>query len=97
MVAGVGIWITDDVAAARDQANIDLAIYGQLPSYRAMMDREGAKDPADLVLIGDDATVRAGLESYRDAGTDEAEINVLGRGDDREAGLQVAEQLGGNI
>ena len=97
VVAGVGIWITDDVSAARDQANIDLAIYGQLPSYRAMMDREGAKNPADLVLIGDAHTVRAGLESYRDAGTDEVALNVLGRGDDREAGLQVAEQLGGNI
>ncbi len=44
------------------------AIYGQLPSYRAMLDREGAAGPADVALVGDEATVRAGIERIGEAG-----------------------------
>jgi alkanesulfonate monooxygenase SsuD/methylene tetrahydromethanopterin reductase-like flavin-dependent oxidoreductase (luciferase family) len=28
------------------------AIYGQLPSYRKMLDREGAATPGDIVIAG---------------------------------------------
>ena len=31
------------------------AIYGQLPSYRAMLDTEGLDGPADLAIIGDES------------------------------------------
>jgi len=33
------------------------AIYGQLPSYRAMLDREGAAGPGDVAIVGDEDTV----------------------------------------
>jgi alkanesulfonate monooxygenase SsuD/methylene tetrahydromethanopterin reductase-like flavin-dependent oxidoreductase (luciferase family) len=39
-----------------------------LPSYRAMLDREGAVGPEDVALIGDEATVRAGIARLRDLG-----------------------------
>ena len=38
--------VTSDPAAVRAAANEELAIYGQLPSYRAMLDKEGAAGPA---------------------------------------------------
>jgi alkanesulfonate monooxygenase SsuD/methylene tetrahydromethanopterin reductase-like flavin-dependent oxidoreductase (luciferase family) len=60
--------VTDDETAARERAAQVFAIYGQLPSYRAMLDREGAEGPADVALVGDEATVRSCVERLVDAG-----------------------------
>ncbi len=49
--------VTDDVAAARATASETFAIYGQLPSYRAMLDREGAAGPADVAVVGTESEV----------------------------------------
>ena len=42
MIAALPVCVTDDVDGARERAAKVFAIYGQLPSYRAMLDREGA-------------------------------------------------------
>ena len=55
-------------AAAREVANKVFAIYGQLPSYRAMLDREGAANPGDVGILGDESVLRAGIARLRDAG-----------------------------
>ena len=60
--------ITANPDEAREQAATIFAIYGQLPSYRAMLDREGAAGPGDIALVGDEDTVRAGIARYADAG-----------------------------
>ena len=57
-----------DPAAAREAASKIFAIYGGLPSYRAMLDREGAAEPGDVALAGDERTLREGLARLRDAG-----------------------------
>jgi F420-dependent oxidoreductase-like protein len=54
--------VTDDEAAARERAANAFVIYGGLPSYRAMLDREGAEGPADVAIVGDEASVRAQIE-----------------------------------
>ena len=46
IVCSLPVCVTGDPAAARASADKELAIYGQLPSYRAMLDREGAAGPA---------------------------------------------------
>ena len=71
VVAALPVAVTDDVAGARAQAAEQFAMYGQLPSYRAMLDREGYAGPADAVLIGDEATVGARIDELRTAGVDE--------------------------
>jgi F420-dependent oxidoreductase-like protein len=68
VVAGFPISLTDDPDAAREQAAKTFAIYGELPSYRAMLDREGADGPGDVALVGDEAALDAGLQRLRDAG-----------------------------
>ena len=45
IAAGFPIWVTDDVDAARAVASRVFMIYGQLPSYRAMLDHEGLAGP----------------------------------------------------
>ncbi len=71
VAAALPISVTDDVAAARSLAAQQFAMYGHLPSYRAMLDREGFAGPEDAALIGDEATVSHQLDELRDAGVDE--------------------------
>jgi F420-dependent oxidoreductase-like protein len=68
IIAALPFSLTTDPAGARDVANKTFAIYGQLPSYRAMLDREGAASPGDVGLLGDEQALRAGLQRLRDAG-----------------------------
>ena len=69
IVVGLPVAITKDPAAARRAAAKQFAMYGTLPSYRAMLDREGAEGPAALVIAGDEATVGAELAKLGEAGT----------------------------
>jgi 5,10-methylenetetrahydromethanopterin reductase len=71
VAAALPISVTDDVAAARSLAAQQFAMYGHLPSYRAMLDREGFAGPEDAALIGDESTVSHQLDQLRDAGVDE--------------------------
>ncbi|MDT5092497.1 MAG: 5,10-methylenetetrahydromethanopterin reductase [Mycobacterium sp.] len=71
VAAALPVAVTDDPNAARGVAAEQFAMYGYLPSYRAMLDREGFAGPEDAALIGDEATVSARLDQLRDAGVDE--------------------------
>ncbi len=68
IVVGLPVAITKDPAAARRAAAQQFAIYGTLPSYRAMLDREGAEGPADVVVAGDEAAVGQALTRLEEAG-----------------------------
>ena len=69
IVASVPVCVTDDPDRVRSLVAEVLVGYNDLPSYRAVMDREGVAGPADVSLIGDEAEVRAGLQRFADAGT----------------------------
>jgi 5,10-methylenetetrahydromethanopterin reductase len=71
VIAALPICVTDDAAAARTQAREDFAIYGKLPSYRAMLDREGWAGPQDAALIGTESEVAGRVEEMRAAGVAE--------------------------
>ena len=43
-------------------------MYGMLPSYRSMLDKEGLEGPADIALAGDEAELRNKLQALRDIG-----------------------------
>lgn len=68
VVAGIPIALCQDIPAARAKLDKDLEIYGILPSYRAMLDREGAAGPGDIAMLGDEATLREQLTRLRDIG-----------------------------
>jgi F420-dependent oxidoreductase-like protein len=68
VVAGMPIVLTTNVDAAREKIAQDLTIYGQLPSYRAMLDREGAAGPADIAIVGDENTLRGEIKRFEDMG-----------------------------
>lgn len=66
--AALPVMVTDDVDAARTLADSEFAIYNQLPSYRAMLDREGAAGPGAVAIVGSDAEVRSGIAGMEAAG-----------------------------
>ena len=69
IVAGLPVVVTSDLAAAREKAVAIFGHYRTLPSYRAMMDREGVDGIEDLIVAGDEETVRAQLERLEATGT----------------------------
>jgi F420-dependent oxidoreductase-like protein len=85
IAVGLPVCVTDDVDAARARAAEVFQVYGFLPSYRAMLDREGAAGPADVAIVGDEATVRAGVARLADAGVTDFVASVYGERDERAA------------
>jgi alkanesulfonate monooxygenase SsuD/methylene tetrahydromethanopterin reductase-like flavin-dependent oxidoreductase (luciferase family) len=81
IVCGLPICLTDDVTGARELIAKTLKIYGMLPSYRAMLDREGVAGPAELALIGDEATLRTDIARLRDAGVTDFNAAIFPHGD----------------
>jgi 5,10-methylenetetrahydromethanopterin reductase len=71
VAAALPVSVTDDVDRALAQAAEQFAMYGHLPSYRAMLDREGFAGPEDAALIGDEKTVLERIDEIRAAGVDE--------------------------
>jgi hypothetical protein len=57
VAASLPVSVTDQVDNARAHAAEQFAIHGRLPSYRAMLDREGYPGPQDAAVIGDEKTV----------------------------------------
>jgi 5,10-methylenetetrahydromethanopterin reductase len=68
IVASVPVSVTDRADEVRASISDILAGYDTLPSYRAILDREGAPRAGDVALIGDEDEVRAGLARFADAG-----------------------------
>jgi alkanesulfonate monooxygenase SsuD/methylene tetrahydromethanopterin reductase-like flavin-dependent oxidoreductase (luciferase family) len=85
VVCSLPISVTDDVAQTMTNVNQTLEIYGTLPSYRAMLDREGAAGPADVGLFGSREQVLEKLNDLAEAGVTEFSGAMAGNADDREA------------
>jgi F420-dependent oxidoreductase-like protein len=76
--------VTDDGEAVRARAAQVYQIYGMLPSYRAMLDREGAAGPEDVAMIGNETEVRDAVRRIEDAGvTDFVAAEFASDADDR--------------
>ena len=71
IVASLPVCVSSDPDSVRAKIAKGLSMYGQLPSYRAMFDREGAAGPADVAIVGSAQEVEDGIERVRDAGVTE--------------------------
>ncbi|HWS46873.1 MAG TPA: TIGR03564 family F420-dependent LLM class oxidoreductase [Acidimicrobiia bacterium] len=83
VVASLPVCVTEDIDAARERAARDFQVYGFLPSYRAMLDREGAEGPADVAIAGDEAAVEKQVRALADAGVTEYVASIFGSRDER--------------
>jgi 5,10-methylenetetrahydromethanopterin reductase len=77
IVAGFPMVVTDDPDTVRGRIGEALTMYGTLPSYRAMLDREGAAGPADVSLVGDEKALDQELDRLRDIGVTDFNAAVV--------------------
>jgi len=76
------VCVTYNPDQARARAARIFAIYGQLPSYRAMLDREGAAGPEDLAIVGDEDAVGSKITALAQAGVTDFVAGEFGQGED---------------
>jgi 5,10-methylenetetrahydromethanopterin reductase len=93
VVAGFPVCVTGDPAKARERAARAYAVYGQLPSYRAMLDREGVAGPEDLAVVGDEAAVSERLAEAEAAGATEVVASLFGGPEEKERSLALLARL----
>ncbi|HMD46041.1 MAG TPA: TIGR03564 family F420-dependent LLM class oxidoreductase [Acidimicrobiales bacterium] len=84
IVVALPCCVTDDEADGRVKAGAQLEGYGQIPAYRAVLDREGADGPADVSVVGDEASVTAQLEALFEIGATDFEAILCGTDGDRD-------------
>lgn len=68
VVAALRTVVTNDVEDARNRTGEAVAFYGMLPSYRAMLDREGAAEPKDVSIVGSEEEVASVIRGLADVG-----------------------------
>jgi 5,10-methylenetetrahydromethanopterin reductase len=60
--------VTDDEQRVRGLIQKNLAMYGELPSYKAMFEREGVAGPGELAIIGSAGKVADAIGAMAEAG-----------------------------
>ncbi len=77
IVCALPVCVTDDVDAARARAAKVFAVYTNLPSYRAMMDKEGVADASGLAIVGSEDEVRQQIAELADIGVTDFNAGVF--------------------
>ena len=68
VVASLPVVVTADAEAARERIDRAMAIYPSLPSYQAMLEREGASSASEISLVGTEDEVASAVGRLADAG-----------------------------
>ena len=68
VVATLPICVTEQSTTVRESIGKGLSLYGRLPSYQAMFEREGASGPADVAVVGSRTEVMDQVAALAEAG-----------------------------
>lgn len=94
IVATLPVCVTDNEVAVRARATKTLAMYAELPSYKAMFEREGVSEPGELAIVGSVAKVEDSIAVLAEAGvTDFAASAFTTNSDERDATRALLKQL----
>lgn len=88
VIAGFPVVVTDDPAGAREKAARSFVVYGTLPNYQRMLEKEGASGPADIAIVGSEAEVERQLRSIAATGATDFLAGMFTVGDDPQASLR---------
>ena len=83
IVAGLAVCLTSAEDAVRTRFADEFAMAGQVPEYRAMLDREGAAGPADVLVVGDEGSIAKQLDRFRDAGATDLMLAPIGTAEEQ--------------
>ncbi len=93
IVVSLPIAVTADVDGAKARINEAFSIYPNLPSYKAMLDKEGAQAAADIGFVGDEEVVGAAIARLADAGATDFVASVVGDAEERRRGFALISEL----
>ena len=79
--------VTDDDDYGRRMGDSQLEGYGNIPVYRAVLDREGVAGPGDVSVVGTEASVTAQLHHFEEIGATDFIAIPAGDADDRKRTL----------
>ena len=78
VVVCLPVCVTDDAASARERLGPAIGSYRDIPSYSAMLDREGVADAIDVAIIGNADQVGAALTGLASRGATDVAAIPLG-------------------
>jgi 5,10-methylenetetrahydromethanopterin reductase len=93
VMVSLPVAVTADPEGAAERINAALAIYPNLPSYKAMLDKEGVENPADVSFIGDEELVAASIEKLAAAGATDFVAANAGNGEEQARTLALLSEL----
>jgi alkanesulfonate monooxygenase SsuD/methylene tetrahydromethanopterin reductase-like flavin-dependent oxidoreductase (luciferase family) len=82
VVVCLPVCVTDDAASARERLGPAIGSYRDIPSYSAMLDREGVADAIDVAIIGNADQVGAALTGLASRGATDVAAIPLGNPDE---------------
>ena len=95
VVAGLPVCVCDSEAAGRAAVAEMVTQSAALPSYRAVLEREGARSPEDVGLVGSESEVREELERLAALGVTDFNAVVAGAGGEPESARRTLDFLAG--
>jgi F420-dependent oxidoreductase-like protein len=93
VVVSLPVSVTGDVEGVKERIRQEFSIYPGLPSYKAMLDREGAADAADIAFVGDEETVAAAVVRLAEAGATDFVASVVGDKEERARAVALLSEL----
>jgi F420-dependent oxidoreductase-like protein len=93
--ASVCVSVTDDPDGLRGVLNQTYGAARDLPSYRAVLDREGLDNIGDTAVVGDEDVVRKEIQRFADAGTVELIAIPFGSDAEQQRTVEVLGDLAG--
>ncbi|MDD9933420.1 MAG: TIGR03564 family F420-dependent LLM class oxidoreductase, partial [Myxococcales bacterium] len=82
VIACLPVCVTEDKEAERAAVDKGFAMYGNLPSYRAMLDKEGAATPSGVAVLGSEAEIEDELAALAEAGVTDFAAALYKRDED---------------
>lgn len=77
VTVGLPTAVTDDENAGRQKAAESYARYGELVNYRRVLDIEGVESPAEVAVIGNEASIQRQLEAFAEGGATDFVGNIF--------------------
>jgi alkanesulfonate monooxygenase SsuD/methylene tetrahydromethanopterin reductase-like flavin-dependent oxidoreductase (luciferase family) len=92
IAAAMSVTVTDD-PDARAHVEQRYSTIATLPSYRAMLEREGAASPADIAFLGGEDEVRDQIRGLADIGITDLVVAANGTADENRRTLELASAI----
>lgn len=93
VVVNMLVAVSDDPDSVRADLAAKFRAVGDLPAYRAVLDRGGLSGPADAVITGPEKTVLDELRRFRDAGATDLVISIATPPGERQRTLDLITQV----